>query len=150
MLQVCGSCPLRYNPLDTRPKGIRKCGPGAQQHSRAQRCRAGWHSTRVARQQQQHHRLPWQMEVPNMLLPKVAWPARGGKEIIHRANSPRDPGHLDGISTDIGQYTQALAVWDFLSHAIWCNLCCQLLALACVPPNYASHQVDSQLVNKQM
>lgn len=43
------------------------------------------------------------MEETQVLLPKVAWPARGGKEIIYRASSPRDPNHLDGLDADIGR-----------------------------------------------
>ncbi|KAK9867306.1 hypothetical protein WJX84_001513 [Apatococcus fuscideae] len=41
------------------------------------------------------------MEDAQVLLPKVAWPARGGKEIIYRASSPRDPDYLDKIDTEI-------------------------------------------------
>ena len=42
------------------------------------------------------------MEETKLMLPKVAWPARGGKEIIYRAASPRHPDYLDDIETEIG------------------------------------------------
>lgn len=109
MLHLCGSHQLLHSPLNTKPRPIRPASAGPHLQSRSQHCRAAWHSTSSPRQRRQHSRPQNFMEDPQLLLPKVAWPARGGKEIIYRAASPRDPGHLDDISTDIGPPYAGLA-----------------------------------------